>query len=184
LGGLLTAGLQGASVLVAIGGRATTRLLLVLLLVLASIGVTGMATGSVETGIRDFLNAVVIAVVPVIILVRFRRVLYVNVQTVLGAVCIYLVIGMLFASFDSGLSHLSGRPFFAGVSSATSSQYMYFSFVTLTTVGYGDLTPQSGAARALAVSEGLMGQLYLVTVLALLVGSFGRSRQPTRGSGG
>ena len=53
----------------------------------------------------------------------------------------------------------------------------------LATVGYGDLTPGSGAAQALAVTEALTGQLYLVTVIALLVGSFGRARQRPPGGG-
>jgi hypothetical protein len=145
--------------------------------VVASITVTGLATGWVESGIRDFLNAGVIAGLLVIIVARYRRFLSVNLQTVLGAICVYLAIGMLFASFDAGLSDLSRRPFFAQAANVTGSQYMYFSFITLTTVGYGDLTPVSGAARALAVSEALTGQLYLVTVVALLVASFSRSRQ-------
>ena len=183
LGSVVTACFQGGSVLVAIGGRAMRLLLLVLLVVLASIAVAAVATGSVESVIRDLLKAAVIVALPVTIAVRFRRVLYVNVQTVLGAICIYLVIGMLFATLDAALSDSSGRPFFAGASQATRSQYMYFSFITLTTVGYGDLTPESGAARALAVSEALTGQLYLVTVVALLVGSFSRGRQPPRGGG-
>ena len=185
LGALVTTGLQGASVLVAIGGRATggVRQLLLLVLVVASIAVAALASGSVESGIRDFLNAAVIVALPAIIVVRFRRVLFVNVQTVLGAICIYLVIGMFYASVDAGLSNLSGRPFFAQASTATNSQYTYFSFITLATVGYGDLTPGSGAAQALAVTEALTGQLYLVTVIALLVGSFGRTRQRPPGGG-
>jgi voltage-gated potassium channel Kch len=105
------------------------------------------------------------------------------VQSVLGAVCIYLVIGMLYASVDSGLSQLTGQPFFAGAPKVSSSQYTYFSFITLTTVGYGDLTPGPGAARALAVVEALTGQLYLVTVIALIVGNFGRAREPRPGTG-
>jgi hypothetical protein len=184
LSSLLTAALVGSGVLVAIGGgRRRGQRLILLGVVLLSVVVTGLARGSVASGIRDFLNAAVILVLPAIIVARFRRVLTVNVQTVLGAVCIYLVIGMLYANVDSGLSNFSGRQFLAGAANATTSDYMYFSFITLTTVGYGDLTPATGTARALAVAEALMGQLYLVTVIALLVGNFGRSQLPQRGSG-
>jgi hypothetical protein len=185
LSSVLTAAFEGASVLVAISGPANGGILRLILFaaVLLSVVVAALANGSVATGFRDFLNAAVIVSLPVIIVVRFRRVLYVNLQTVLGAVCIYLVIGMLYASVDSGVSHLSGRPFFAQASNATSSEYMYFSFITLSTVGYGDLTPALATARALAVTEALTGQLYLVTVIALLVSTFGQSRQPGRRGG-
>jgi hypothetical protein len=182
----MTAILQGGSVLVAINPRTGTGLRLVLVvIVLVSIGATGLGSGggSLARGLADLLNAAAIVALPVIIVTRFRRNLYVSVQAVLGAVCIYLVMGMLYASLDSALSHLTGQAFFAGSPQVSSSQYMYFSFITLTTVGYGDLTPGPGAARALAVVEALMGQLYLVTVIALIVSNFGRAREPRPGAG-
>ena len=55
---------------------------------------------------------------------------------------------------------------------------MYFSFITMATVGYGDLTPRGGLGRALAVIEGLLGQIYLVTAVAALVGNLGQTRAP------
>jgi hypothetical protein len=55
---------------------------------------------------------------------------------------------------------------------------VYFSFITMATVGYGDLAPQGGVARALAVTEGLFGQIYLVTAVAALVGNIGRACIP------
>ena len=178
LSSLLTATLQGASVIVALSRPTTGGALRVVqvCVVLASVAVAALARGSILRGLSDLLNAAVIVLLPVIILARFRRNLYVNVQSVLGAVCIYLVIGILFASVDSGITSLTGQPFFGGAPKVTSSQYTYFSFITLTTVGYGDLSPGSGVARALAVVEALTGQLYLVTVIALIVGRVGRPR--------
>jgi hypothetical protein len=128
--------------------------------------------------VTNALDAVVLVVLPLTIIARFRRNLYVSVQSVLGAVCLYLVIGMFFANLDLALSRLAGRPFFATGAPATDSEYMYFSFVTLSTVGYGDFTPGNGVARALAVCEALTGQLYLVTVIALVVSNLGRARRP------
>ena len=58
----------------------------------------------------------------------------------------------------------------------TRSDYTYFSFVTMATVGYGDLTAQGGVGRAFAVTEGLLGQIYLVTTVAALVGNLGYTR--------
>jgi hypothetical protein len=71
---------------------------------------------------------------------------------------------------------VGGGPFFVTVAAPGAVDYLYFSYVTLTTVGYGDLTARGDAGRMLAVCEALLGQLYLVTVLALLVGNVGRPR--------
>jgi hypothetical protein len=86
---------------------------------------------------------------------------------------------MFFATVASAVSALGGSPYFAGKPSANGADYVYFSFITLATVGYGDFAPALRLGRALAVLEGLMGQLYLVTVVALLV-----SNLPVRRSGG
>jgi hypothetical protein len=66
---------------------------------------------------------------------------------------------------------------FAGGAMATTSHCLYFSFTTLTTVGYGDLTARSDLGHTIAVTEALVGQIYLVTVVALLVSDVGRRRE-------
>ena len=177
---LLTAGLQGAAVLVALSRPATSNMLRIILAggVLTSVVLAAIQGSSVMRGVSDLISAGLILTLPLIIVMRFRRNLHVNIQSVLGAVCIYLVIGIAYANVDSALGHLTGQPFFAEAPAVTSSQFMYFSMVTLCTVGYGDLTPETAGGRALAVSEALMGQLYLVTVISLLVSNFGRARQP------
>ena len=58
--------------------------------------------------------------------------------------------------------------------------FLYFSFVTLTTVGYGDLTAAGDFGRAIAAFEAMAGQLYLVTVVALLVSNMARARRSNR----
>ena len=68
-------------------------------------------------------------------------------------------------------------PFFAQPGAGRAVDYVYFSYVTMSTVGYGDLTARGDLARMLAVTEALIGQLYLVTIVALLVGNLGRVRQ-------
>jgi Ion channel len=96
--------------------------------------------------------------------------------TILGALCMYLLIGMFFASVYATANAMSGDPFFATESAPRSIDFLYFSYVTLTTVGYGDLTPAGDLGRMLAVTEALLGQLYLVTVVALVIGNIGRER--------
>jgi hypothetical protein len=93
----------------------------------------------------------------------------VNVQSITGAVCIYLLFGILFLFFYSAAAVLGSGDFFAQGTDGTRATRVYFSYVTLATLGYGDYTPATGLGHTLAVLEALMGQLYLVTVLALLV---------------
>jgi hypothetical protein len=101
----------------------------------------------------------------------------VTLQTVLGALCVYLFVGMLFGIVYSAIGTFARHPFFASGIQARGVDYLYFSFVTLTTVGYGDLTARGDLARMLAVTEALLGQIYLVTVVAVLVSNIGRHRR-------
>jgi hypothetical protein len=73
------------------------------------------------------------------------------------------------------IDRIDGSFFSQGVA-ATASRCLYFSFTTLTTVGYGDLTAASNLGHTLAVSEALLGQVYLVTVVSVIVGNLGRRR--------
>lgn len=82
----------------------------------------------------------------------------INVLTVLGAVCIYVLLGLSFAFVFAVVGDLGSQPFFASQEDGTRGDYVYFSFITLATVGYGDLAPPGSLGRALAVTEGLFGQ--------------------------
>jgi len=112
---------------------------------------------------------------------RLWRHAEISVLTVLGALCIYVLIGLSFAFVYEAVGNLGSQPFFASQETATRSDYMYFSFITMASVGYGDLTPQGGLGRALAVIEALFGEIYLVTAVAALVGNLGRTRAPRQG---
>jgi hypothetical protein len=92
-----------------------------------------------------------------------------NVRAVTGAVCVYVLIGLLFVFLYGVLAKLGSGDFFAQGTDGTRSLRLYFSFVTLATLGYGDYTPAGSLGRTLAVIEALTGQLYLVTVIAVLV---------------
>ncbi|MCP4961100.1 MAG: hypothetical protein GY925_17775 [Actinomycetia bacterium] len=93
-------------------------------------------------------------------------------NTVFAAVCVYLLIGVLFGTVFTYIAEIDGtvfEPAQAIDNNRTSSLY-YYSFVTLTTVGFGDITPVGGAVRGLTVLEGLMGQIFIVVLVARLVG--------------
>jgi len=98
----------------------------------------------------------------------------VNSRSVAGAICVYLLFGMLFMFLYGVLAALGHGPFFAQGTDGTRPLRFYFSYVTLATLGYGDYTPASNLGHALAVLEALIGQLYLVTVVAVVVTRLGR----------
>lgn len=99
-------------------------------------------------------------------IVRHRRVTW---ETVLGALCAYVLIGLLFAFLYLAVDALSDGPFFAQPGPHPQSEYLYFSFVALTTLGFGDLSPETGLPQALTVIEALLGNIFLVTLVARLV---------------
>lgn len=178
---VFTALLQGGAVLAALSraqaGRRLFGVGLAAIAVTVCTAVVAAFAGGYLGGISDLAGAGLLVLVPVAIVLDFRRNLTVTIQSVLAAICIYVVLGMLFASVASAVAAISGEAYFAGRSSANSSDYTYFSFITLATVGYGDYVPATRLGRALAALEGLSGQLYLVTVLALVVGNLGQRRR-------
>jgi hypothetical protein len=98
----------------------------------------------------------------------------VNSRSVAGAICVYVLLGMMFVSIYSLLATVGNTPFFAQGTDGTRALRFYFSYVTLATLGYGDYTPAGNLGHALAVLEALIGQLYLVTVVAVVVTRLGR----------
>jgi Ion channel len=98
----------------------------------------------------------------------------VNSRSVAGAICVYMLFGLLFLFLYGVIAAVDHTPFFAQGTDGTRSLRLYFSYVTLATLGYGDYTPAANLGHALAVLEALLGQLYLVTVVAVIVTRLGR----------
>jgi hypothetical protein len=126
------------------------------------------ATGDVSIGVAHIAAAIIALATPIAVLSRIVQHREVTAQTILGAVCVYLLLGMTFAYADLGVQDISG-PFFAQSGVYHGPAFVYYSFITLTTVGYGDLSPTTGLPRTMAVSEALVGQVFLVTLVARLV---------------
>jgi Ion channel len=104
--------------------------------------------------------------------VTLNRILHhkrVTSETVLGAASAYVLIGLLFAFLYLAVAGLSDDPFFVQPGDHLQSEYLYFSFVALTTLGFGDLSPSVGLPQALTVVEALVGNIFLVTLVARLV---------------
>ena len=135
-----------------------------------------VSSSSGPTGIYFGLNVLLVGAAPIAIGTALYRRQIVDTRTVLGAICIYVLLGMVFAFLYASVDALSSDPFFVQTAHATLPNFLYFSFITQTTVGYGDFTAATDLGRTLAVLDALIGQLYLVTVLALLVGLMASTR--------
>jgi len=128
---------------------------------------------SAVVGFAAFLLTALLIAVLAFSLVDQGRV-DVDVQTVFGVLCVYLLLALFFAelnqavgAFIPGYLHGVGYP-------PSASDLLYFSVITMATVGYGDITPATEAARAIVVVEALVGQLYLVSIVAAVVGGWHR----------
>lgn len=126
--------------------------------------------------VSSAINLVLIGAVPVVIGKRLATHPKITMQTVFGALSIYLLIGMFYAVLYSMSSLIMGAPFFVEAPPYPSTIYLYYSYVTLATVGYGDYTAASSVGQMLSVTEALIGQIYLVTVVAVLVANIGRQK--------
>jgi hypothetical protein len=109
-------------------------------------------------------------------LLRLVRAEGATLQAVAGTVAIYLLAGLAFAWLVGFVSIVDTTPFFADGKTPTSGERVYYSFTVLTTTGFGDLTAATPTGRALAVAEMLTGQLYVVTVIGVMVGNLSSRR--------
>jgi hypothetical protein len=140
--------------------------------------------GTIDGGATRLTNTLLVVLAPPAIIVGVVRSLRarqaVTLEAVFGVLCVYLLVGMFFASVYGSIDHLGGAPFFAGGEQATVARCLYYSFTTLATVGYGDLTARTNLGHTLSVSEALVGQIYLVTIVSLIVANLGRAGPAAR----
>jgi hypothetical protein len=142
-------------------------LLLALAVVLAIAGLVW--TGPNIAAALGLVSALMTLTVAVVIALSVIKKGEITRQSITGAVCIYVLLGMIFMFVYGAVAALGDGPFFHQGTDGTRALRLYFSYITMTTVGYGDYTPAGNLGHALAVIEALTGQLYLVTVVALLV---------------
>jgi len=153
----------------------------VMMLAAAAIAIFFAAdTGSLDTrttGTSLLIAALFVAFLPALIALGvwrdIRRRGTIGVQSLLGTMSIYLLIGILFAFIYGSIAAVDPGAFYTDGTEGGIRSHIYFSFVTLTTLGYGDLTPALAVGRTLAISEALIGQIYLVTIIGVVVGQLG-----------
>jgi len=170
--------------LVALLAFTERRNLLFLCVVLVLIS-RGSSWGAYWTGnetlivISKLLNVAFILIVSGFILTIVFRSREITLETLAGAICVYLFIGLFWADVyalveiaNPGSFSLlkDGAQETMNIVAHSTSQFNYFSFVTLSTLGYGDITPQTRPAQSLAAMEAILGQLFLAVLIARLVG--------------
>lgn len=136
-------------------------------------------------GVTFLAGSVLYLVAPISIVRHIGMRDAVDRETLLGALCAYLLLGMAFGFAYRCLGALQPGPFFGDAGEGTPAQCLFFSFITMTTTGYGDLVPAGNLGQTLAVMEALIGQLFLVTAVAKVVEAW-RPRgwqQPGRDAG-
>jgi len=99
----------------------------------------------------------------------------ISLNRIVGAVCVYLLLGVMWSIAYSVLEYLQPGSF-KGLtelaSPAWNPDWIYFSFVTITTLGYGDITPLTQTARSLSFAEAIVGQFYIAVLVAGLVSAY------------
>jgi uncharacterized membrane protein YeaQ/YmgE (transglycosylase-associated protein family) len=178
--------LQAATLVAAVRAsgvqRAGTHLaaLVAVAAVVASV-VTWVIRGDIPQAPAAIVNGLLVAVAPLAIarglLHDLRETREVTIATLAGVLSIYLLAGMFFSFLYGVVGAVDADALFAQLATSDREDQLYFSFVTLCTVGYGDLTPAGGLPRAFAVTEMLVGQIYLVTIVSLIVSNLGARRR-------
>jgi len=123
------------------------------------------------------LLCVLLLITPAVVVVRLAQRPRVTLDTVAGALAAYIQMGLFFASLFRLVGMIETTPFFTTPPDATVMDYQFFSFVTLTTLGYGNLVPATDVGKSLSMLEAVLGQVFLVTVVAMAVSNLG---SPTR----
>jgi hypothetical protein len=119
-------------------------------------------------------------IAPAVILRHLIRRAQVDGRTILGAIAVYIMLGMMFAFSYRAISLFQTQPaFFGDAGPGSNADFLFFSFITLTTTGYGDLVPAGNPGQSLAVMEAIIGQLFLVTALAKIVNAWRMPGAPT-----
>jgi len=154
--------------------QASIGLIVVAIVAAVTVIVSG---GSLLVGIVGILSGLLTLATVAVISIGVLDQGEVNSKSVLGAISVYILLGLVFVFVYGAVAALGSNPFFAQGTDGTRALRLYFSYVTLATLGYGDYTPGGNLGHLLAVIEALIGQLYLVIVLTVMLTRLGQSHR-------
>ena len=129
-------------------------------------------------GVANVWTALILLLSSVLIVRRVLSRPEITLQSIYGALSAYLILGLMFAAIYAAMFRFGGNTFFANQRTGDTRTFQYFSFTTLTTLGYGDYTAAASGGQAFAVIEAITGQIFLATLVARLVAGYrGRASQ-------
>jgi len=157
----------------AVSDKKSTTLIAILLAFpkLATLWIEGFTSNTLLAFLDSIFGIVFIGYIIILILRHIFKQKEVTLETIYGAIVVYILIGLLWVFFYKLTEILHPGSFSMAADIAASKKTMYyFSFITLTTLGYGDITPVSDQAKSLAMLEAVVGQMFIAVLIARLVG--------------
>ena len=128
--------------------------------------------------LRSLFSIVILSIAMILVIKEVFTDVVVTIDTINGALCAYMLLGFTYISVYALIDILDPQSFLYTVTGTpldlsqqhTALDRVYFSFITMLTVGYGDIVPHSASAKLMAIIQGFLGQVYLVVMIARLVG--------------
>ena len=171
---VLTTAVASAAAVVALAG-AEVRVVVLRIAFLTAVAAVVLAIISAITGVDALLGAsgILMALLMTLAALAILRTVVteteVGFRTILGAISVYAILGLLYSFLYVALDRIQSVPFFGRGVTLEHGDFLFFSFTTLTTTGYGNLVPAAQPGKMFAGLEMLMGQIFLVTLVAGLV---------------
>jgi len=157
-------------------GKIKKRILIIAIIAFVTEWIAELFNLTVLRYISSFTNVIFFQIIVIRLIFQIARSKEVNAGVILESVNAYLLLGLMFTMLVA-IVHLYNSESFNFIESkdVNFQHYIYYTFVTISTLGYGDVTPQGDIGKSLAILISVSGQLYIAIIIAMLVGKFSGS---------